>query len=374
MCMSCAVGVPLPLKTAVGIPLCSAASPHADALVLYSLRPLKQCPLTTNLLTHLQLLATAADVCSVDAEASAPDSPGPRPEAARLRCDSLPVAAVAAGADGGDGGARGGVGSSEGGGAAQGGDTRASFKRALSLGASLDTRGRRRSRQLRLRRESRLGDAEAVRGCRLDDFDCVIAGIAHAESAPVATRLLLRRPRPAGCLFSLAAVVSQAAKVVCAGPSAVPCSGAEAAAIGGGGVGGGGVGGGGMGGGGMGGGGMGGDVGGGGSNVSTAAASPEGGVSFATAGEAAAASGGEGEGFREGCEDDLCTDQILTLIERALADEGGGCVLRRGPGCCLCVWRPAERRPVDGECRCELSAGLGEAEGGLLGRSLSASR
>ncbi|EOD13215.1 hypothetical protein EMIHUDRAFT_452068 [Emiliania huxleyi CCMP1516] len=93
--------------------------------------------------------------------------------------------------------------------------------------------------------------------------------------------------------------------------------------------------------------GMGGDVGGGGSNVSTAAASPEGGVSFATAGEAAAASGGEGEGFREGCEDDLCTDQILTLIERALADEGGGC---------------------------ELSAGLGEAEGGLLGRSLSASR
>lgn len=193
MCMSCAVGVPLPLKTAVGIPLCSAASPHADALVLYSLRPLKQCPLTTNLLTHLQLLATAADVCSVDAEASAPDSPGPRPVAARLRCDSLPVAAVAAGADGGDGGARGGVGSSEGGGAAQGGDTRASFKRALSLGASLDTRGRRRSRQLRLRRESRLGDAEAVRGCRLDDFDCVIAGIAHAESAPVATRLLLRR-------------------------------------------------------------------------------------------------------------------------------------------------------------------------------------
>ncbi|EOD05067.1 hypothetical protein EMIHUDRAFT_471257 [Emiliania huxleyi CCMP1516] len=185
MCMSCAVGVPLPLKTAVGIPLCSAASPHADALVLYSLRPLKQCPLTTNLLTHLQLLATAADVCSVDAEASAPDSPGPRPVAARLRCDSLPVAAVAAGADGGDGGARGGVGSSEGGGAAQGGDTRASFKRALSLGASLDTRGRRRSRQLRLRRESRLGDAEAVRGCRLDDFDCVIAGIAHAESAPV---------------------------------------------------------------------------------------------------------------------------------------------------------------------------------------------
>jgi hypothetical protein len=49
-------GVALPIKTAIGLPIACAGSSHADALVLYSLRRLEQCQLTTNLLTLLQLL------------------------------------------------------------------------------------------------------------------------------------------------------------------------------------------------------------------------------------------------------------------------------------------------------------------------------